>query len=153
VLSSWSAGYGAVAQILGRGDARVDAVVLLDSLYAGYVDARRSLDRARLAPFAGAARAALAGGPAFFLTHTEIATPGYGSTAEVASFLLAELGVSSSPVDEAPGLGAGAYPLRTAFEQGRLWIRGYGGADRDAHCAQLHLLPVVLRDAVLPALR
>ena len=151
-LSSWSAGYGAVAQILPRRDPRVEAVVLLDSLYAGYTDARRTLDRARLAPFLGAAREALAGGPALFLTHTEIATPGYGSTAEVASYLLAELGVTASPVDEGSSA-AGPFPLRRTFEEGRLWIRGYAGADRDAHCAQLHLLPGVLRDAVLPALR
>ena len=151
MLSSWSAGYGAVAQILPRADPRVEAVVLLDSLYAGYVDDHRSLDRARLAPFLGAARAALAGGPSLFLTHTEIATPGYGSTAEVASYLLAELGAAAAAVDEGPA--AGAYPLHRVFEQGRLWIRGYAGADRDAHCAQLHLLPSVLRDTVLPALR
>jgi hypothetical protein len=134
-----------------RGDPRVDAVVLLDSLYAGYTDDRRSLDRARLAPFVAAAREARAGGPSLFLTHTEIATPGYGSTAEVASFLLAELGVTASAVDEP--VAPGSYPLRRIFEDGRLWIRGYAGADRDAHCAQLHLLPGVLRDAVLPSLR
>jgi hypothetical protein len=152
-LSSWSAGYGAVAGILARHDPRIDAVVLLDSLYAGYTDsARRTLDRARIAPFLGAARAALAGGPALFLTHTQIATPGYGSTAEVASFLLAELGVTAAAVDEEASA-AVPYPLRRLFEQGHLWVRGYAGADRDAHCAQLHLLPGVLRDAVLPALR
>jgi hypothetical protein len=158
-LSSWSAGYGAVAQILARHDPRIEAVVLLDSLYAGYTDdgsarpgARRTLDRARIAPFLGAARVALGGGPALFLTHTQIATPGYGSTAEVASFLLAELGVAAAAVDEEASAAA-PYPLRRLFEQGHLWIRGYAGADRDAHCAQLHLLPGVLRDAVLPALR
>jgi hypothetical protein len=150
-LSSWSAGYGAIAQILPRRDGRIDAVVLLDSLYAGYTDDRRSLDRARLAPFLAAAREARAGGPTLFLAHTEIPTPGYGSTAEVASFLLAELGVSASPVDEP--VAPGSYPLRRMYEEGRLWIRGYAGADRDAHCAQLHLLPGVLREMVLPALR
>jgi hypothetical protein len=151
-LSSWSAGYGAVAQILPRRDPRIEAVILLDSLYAGYTDGRRTLDRARIAPFLGVAREALAGGPAFFLTHTEIATPGYGSTAEVATFLLAELGVEASPVDDDTSA-AGPYPLRRTFAGGRLWIRGYAGADRDAHCAQLHLLPRVLREEVLPALR
>lgn len=151
VLSSWSAGYGAVAQVLARHDPRVDAVILLDSLYAGYTSSAepRSLDRARIAPFLGAARAALAGGPALFLAHTEIATPGYGSTAEVASFLLAELGVSASPIED----DGTAYPLRRLFEGGHLWIRGYGGRDRDAHCAELHLLPGVLRELVLPVLR
>jgi len=150
-LSSWSAGYGAVAQVLPRHDARVQAVILLDSLYAGYTDDRRTLDRARLAPFLGAARAAVAGGPALFLTHTAIVTPGYGSTAEVASFLLTELGVTAAAADD--GATAAAYPLRRLFEEGHLWIRGYAGADRDAHCAQLHLLPGILREAILPALR
>jgi len=149
-LSSWSAGYGAVAQILSRPSPRVDAVVLMDSLYAGYTDDRRSLDRARIAPFLAAARAALAGGPTFYLTHTDIATPGYGSTSEVATFMLGELGVSAAAVAE--GENAGPYALRRTFEQGRLWIRGYRGADRDAHCAELHLLPAILRDVVLPAL-
>jgi hypothetical protein len=37
-------------------------------------------------------------------------------------------------------------------EQGRLWIRGYAGGDRDAHCAQLHLLPRILKEAVMPGL-
>ncbi len=151
VLSSWSAGYGAVAQILPRHDPRIQAVILLDSLYAGYTDDRRTLDRARLAPFVGVARAALGGGPALFLTHTAIVTPGYGSTAEVASFLLAELGIKATAVDD--GATTGSYPLRRMFEDSHLWIRGYAGADRDAHCAQLHLLPGVLRDAILPALR
>jgi hypothetical protein len=150
-LSSWSAGYGAVAQILPRRDPRIQAVILLDSLYAGYTDERRTLDRARIAPFLRIARDALAGGPALFLTHTAIVTPGYGSTAEVASFLLTELGVTATAVDD--GAPAVSYPLRRMFEESHLWIRGYAGADRDAHCAQLHLLPGVLRDAILPALR
>ena len=153
VLSSWSAGYGAVAHVLPRHDPRVEAVILLDSLYAGYTDgARRALDRARIAPFLDAARAARAGGAPLFLTHTAIATPGYGSTSEVASFLLAELGASASPAEEEESA-AVPYPLRRLFEEGHLWIRGYAGGDRDAHCAQLHLLPGVLRETVLPALR
>jgi hypothetical protein len=150
VLSSWSAGYGAVAQVLTRGAPRVGAVVLMDSLYAGYTGDGKELDPARVAPFLGAARAALAGGPAFYLTHTDIATPGYASTSEVASFLLGALGVATSPVAETDG--AGPYPLRRMAEQGRLWIRGYAGADRGAHCAQLHLLPRVLKEAVMPGL-
>jgi hypothetical protein len=115
---------------------------------------RRALDRARIAPFLGAARAARGGGPPFYLTHTEIATPGYGSTAEVASYLLHELGVEAAAVSAGDDgtSGAQAYPLRRTFEEGHLWIRGYAGADRDAHCAELHLLPSVLREAVMPAL-
>jgi hypothetical protein len=145
VLSSWSAGYGAVGPILAREAARVSAVVLLDSLYAGYA-AGRTVERATLAPFLDAARAARGGGAPFYLAHTAIATPGYASTSEVASFLMAELGVAPAAVDEGS-------PLVRSFEDGHLSVRGYAGADRDAHCAALHLLPAVLRDTVLPALR
>jgi hypothetical protein len=150
-LSSWSAGYGAVNQILARPHPRIEGVVLMDSLYAGYPNSgTRTLEHGQVGPFVAAARAARAGGPVFHLTHTAIATPGYASTAEVASFLLAELGVTAAAVDDGSSAGE-RFPLRRMFEDGRLAIRGYAGADRDAHCAQLHLLPAILRDAVLPA--
>lgn len=152
VLSSWSAGYGAVGPILAHPHPRVDAVVLLDSLYAGYANAKHTLVHGQVAPFVEQARAAIAGGPSFYLTHTEIATPGYASTGEVASFLLAELGATATHVDVDP-IAREAFPLRRLFEAGRLAIRGYAGDGRDAHCAQLHLLPSILRDVVLPALR
>lgn len=151
VLTSWSAGYGAIARILARRTTRIDAVVLLDSLYAGYLGSGHALVHGQIAPFVDAARAAMAGGPAFYLTHTAIPTPGYASTGEVATFLLGELGVAATPVDDNGN--AERFPLSRLFEDGHLWIRGYAGADRDAHCAQLHLLPSVLRSAVLPALR
>ena len=150
VLTSWSAGYGAVAQILGRKAPRVDAVVLLDSLYAGYAGAGRALEHGQLGAFVAAARAARGGGPMFFLTHTAIATPGYASTAEVASFLLRELGAEAIAAD--PESAQDRFPLTRAFEDGRLFIRGYAGADRDAHCAQLHMITAILRDRVLPTL-
>lgn len=149
VLSSWSAGYGAVTQVLTRRTPRVAAVVMLDSLYAGYANAGRTLQHGQLATFVEAARAARGGGPSFFLTHTAILTPGYASTAEVASFLLAELGVTATTTIDSAGTGE-RFPLTRVFEEEKLAIRGYAGADRDAHCAQLHLLTSVLRETVLP---
>lgn len=152
VLSSWSAGYGAIGQILARRAPRPSAVVLLDSLYAGYANAGRTLEHGQLATYVELARAARAGGPVLYLTHTAIATPGYASTAEVASFLLAELGAQATKVDD-PAASGERFPLTRLFEDGHLWIRGHAGADRDAHCAALHRLPAVLREAVLPSLR
>ena len=150
VLSSWSAGYGAVTQVLARPHPRVEAVILLDSLYAGYPAGKRGLEHGQLGPFVDAARTALQGGPLFYLTHTAILPPGYASTGEVASFLLQELGAKAQRVEANAG---DVHPLVRLYEEGHLFIRGYGGGDRDAHCAQLHLLPGVLRSAVLPALR
>ena len=152
VLSSWSAGYGAVTQILARHTPRIDAVVLLDSLYAAYAGNGRALEHGQLGLFLDTARAARAGGPALYLTHTAIATPGYASTSEVATFLLRELGASATAVDDGAAA-AERFPLLRLFDEGHLAIRGYAGADRDAHCAQLHLLPSVLRTTVLPGLK
>jgi len=149
-LSSWSAGYGSVTQILARPHDRVEAIILLDSLYAGYVSDKHALEHGQLPTFLDAARDAHRAGPIFYLTHTAIATPGYASTEEVATYLLRELGLSAAAV-EASDEATTPAPLRRIFEEGHLFIRGYGGTDRDAHCAQLHLLPSILRDTLLPA--
>ena len=152
VLTSWSAGYGATAQVLARPHPRVGAVVLLDSLYAGYMPGKNELVHGQLPLFVEAAKAALRGGPPFVLTHSGIMTPGYASTEQVASYLMDELGVRPSAVEHGAAPEQAA-PLVRLFEESRLAIRGFAGADRDAHCAHLRLLPGVLRELVLPALR
>ncbi len=149
VISSWSAGYGAIGPILTRPDRRLEAIVLLDSLYAGYLAGKRTVEHGQIPLFLEVARQARSSATAFYLTHTAIGTPGYASTGEVASYLLAELGVKATPVDSDP---REAHALTRMFEEGRLVIRGYAGADRDAHCAQLHLLPSILRETILPGL-
>ncbi len=149
VISSWSAGYGAIGPILTRPDPRVAAIVLLDSLYAGYLAGKRTVEHGQIPLFLEAARRARSSTSAFYLTHTAIGTPGYASTGEVASYLLDELGVKATPVDADP---RELHALTRIFEEGRLVIRGYAGADRDAHCAQLHLLPSILRETILPGL-
>jgi hypothetical protein len=149
ILSSWSAGYGAIGPILTRPDQRLQAIVLLDSLYAGYLAGKRTVEHGQIPLFLEAARRARTSATAFYLTHTAIGTPGYASTGEVASYLLAELGVAATPIDADP---REAHALTRLFEDGRLVIRGYAGADRDAHCAQLHLLPSILRETILPGL-
>jgi hypothetical protein len=151
-IASWSAGYGAVAQILAQNDGRararaVDAVILLDSLHAGYGAAGNRLAHGQLATFVETARAAALGGPLFYLTHTDIRTEGYASTAETASFLLGELNVMASPVDADP-----ESPIRLTriADSGRMFVRGYAGGGKEDHCAQLHLLPRILYEHVLP---
>jgi hypothetical protein len=151
LLSSWSAGYGAIGRVLARPHDNVQAVVLLDSLYGGYLPGKQVLEHGQVAPFVEAARAASLGGPLIYLTHTDIQTPGYASTSEVATFLLGELGAATVPV-EGPAA-TEPFPLKRMYEAARLVVRGYGGDGRDAHCAQLHLLPTILRETVLPSLR
>ncbi|NUQ79567.1 MAG: hypothetical protein HUU21_39170 [Polyangiaceae bacterium] len=151
-LSSWSAGYGAVAQALVQIDEPerlpVNAVILLDSLHASYENGAARIAPGQLSSFVEAARAASTGGPLFFLTHTDVRTEGYASTSETASFLLAQLRVTPMPVEPDP-----ESPIRLTrlAENGRLFVRGYAGFGKEDHCAQLRLLPGILFEHVLPA--
>ncbi|WP_437910277.1 hypothetical protein WME95_21210 [Sorangium sp. So ce327] len=168
VLSSWSAGSGAIGRIIERGSSHVDALILLDSLYGSYMPGQTSLAQGQLAPYVALANAAARGAPVFYLTHTDIPTSGYASTKEAATFLLRELGATpiavTSSGDEAPSAAPGAPGDRAAeagdalrltrmYDGGSLYVRGYAGAGPGEHCAQLRLLPAILAEHVLPALR
>src|SRR5262249_44736412 len=73
VVSSFSAGYGGVREMLKdeAAYARIDALVLADSLYAGYVGsgAERRVNPEQMAGFARFAKAAAAGEKWFVLSH------------------------------------------------------------------------------------
>jgi hypothetical protein len=150
VLSSWSAGYGAVWRALTSMKRPVNGVILLDSLYASYKQGSREVEPERLAPFVTFAKGAADAGAAsqaMFLLHTAIPTPSYASTGEVATWLLKELGGEATAGE--PG---GAFALTRSFDRGSFHLRGHAGSDRDAHCEALRALPSALRDDVLPAL-
>ena len=157
-LSAWSAGYGAVAQVLSRPDAqRLAGIILLDSLHASYAHGAGSLggaylskdrrvDTTALGPFLSFAKQAALGGPFFYLTHSAVGTDGYASTAEVASAVLEEVG---APVHEVTANPEDALKSTRMSDQGRFFLRGYGGRTKEDHCAQLRLLPLIVRDHVL----
>lgn len=130
-VSSWSAGYGAVAVILRKPDPRLRALVLLDSLHASYDVAGRGIAPGALDSFERFARAAADGGPLLYVTHTEIEPDGYASTRETAEDLLVAAG----------------------GERGNLHVRAYPGANAEAHCDQLRLIGDIVTTFVRPALR
>lgn len=149
ILSSWSAGYGAIRRIITPGRDDIDAVVLIDSLYAGFAPGTETPDPAELAPFAALARSAARGGPVLVVTHSSVATYGYSSTVDTASFLLRDVGLDEAlmaPPDTDP------FGLIRARDRNHFFLRGYAGRDAAAHCAQLRLLPDILRRQVIPSL-
>jgi hypothetical protein len=150
LLSSWSAGYGAIREILREHPTVPSAVVLLDSLHASYVGDDNAIDPAGLAPFVAYARRAVAGEAVMVVTHSEIRPPGYASTSETASKLIGELGGSRSYAGLMPTHGVEA---KTRFSDGQLEVRGYTGSDKNAHCAHLRMLGDILRDEVMPKLK
>jgi hypothetical protein len=143
-LSSWSAGYGAVEQILRQpAGKRVDALVLLDSLHAGYADEQQhKLKVAQIEPFIAFARRAAAGEAFMFMSHSSILPPGYASTAETADFIVRQLRGKPRGSSRADVLGL---DMIQRFDRGDFHVRGYTGDDKPDHCAHLGLMADVVR--------
>lgn len=149
VLTSWSAGYGAIRRIITPGRDDIDAVVLIDSLYSGFAPGMETPDPAELAPFAALARSAARGGPFLFVTHSSVPTYGYSSTVDTATFLLRDVGLDTTLTPPATD---DAFGLIRARDRNHFFVRGYAGGDAAAHCAQLRLLPDILQRQVIPSL-
>lgn len=148
-LSAWSAGYGAVGQLLSQpmAQTRVGSVVLLDGLHAGFEDA--SLNADRMQPFVEFAKLAAAGSRFMFVSHSSIRTPGYASTTQTARYLVWKLGgrpqSTSSTASDPMGLERYA-----TFSQGNFHVRGFAGSGASDHCAHLGLMRDVLNVHLQP---
>ncbi|MBK5290686.1 MAG: hypothetical protein JJE04_03195 [Acidobacteriia bacterium] len=148
-ISSWSAGYGAVREILRRPEhyARVDRYVAIDSIHAGYVSgkpgpAESELVAADLDVFLQFAKDAVAGRKQMLLTHSEIFPGTFASTTEVADFLLRGVGLTRKPVVKWGPLGMQLLSETTA---GKLTVLGYAGNSAPDHVDQLHAMPEIFR--------
>jgi hypothetical protein len=150
VVSAWSAGYGAVREMLREHPTVANAVVLLDSVHTSYEADGATPVKEGVAPFLSFARRAQASEAVMVLTHSDIRPPGYASTTEVATTLIAELGGRRAYGGLLPAHGI---ELKTRYDAGLMHVLGYSGSSKEAHCAQLSLLPDILRNDVFPALR
>ncbi len=149
LLGGWSAGYGAVREILKTPEsyARVDAVLLIDGMHTGYIGGQpgpleSKLDPDNLQIWMQLARDAVAGRKRFVVTHSEIFPGTFASTTETADYLLAQLGLTRRAV-----LRRGPMGLQQLSEAsaGRFLLRGYAGNSAPDHVDQLHSLPVFLK--------
>ena len=143
-LSAWSAGYGAVQQILQQtnGDKRIDTVLLLDGLHCGYEG--DGLAAREIEPFLRFAREASKKRRFMFVSHSSIIPPGYASTTETASYLIAELGGKPRKTKPRGGDPMGL-DLVSRYTSGNFHVRGYAGNDKMDHCAHIGLLKDVLK--------
>ena len=143
-LSSWSAGYGAVDQILRQpAGKKVDALILLDSVHAGYRDEQnKTLKTEQLDAFVDFAKKAARGEKLMFLSHSSIIPPGYASTAEVAHFLVGKVGGKPKKADREDVLGL---DMIERYDRQGFKVRGYTGDDKPDHCAHIGLMKDVIR--------
>jgi hypothetical protein len=148
-LSGWSAGYGAVQQIIGQpfGRDRVDAVILLDGLHCGY--AKNSLNELQIGSFISFAEQAARGDKFMMVSHSSIIPPGYASTTETANFLVHKLGGRPQPAQPRPSDPMGL-ELISRFSKGAFHVRGFSGNDKMDHCAHIGFFRDVLKVYVKP---
>lgn len=147
-LSAWSAGYGAIQEILRFREQRdsIDSVILLDGLHSGFNEQLRS---AQLAPFVQFAREAVRRHKLMFVSHSSIIPPTYASTTETSNYLVWKVGGEPTPSRPRPGDPMGL-ELISRFSQGNFFVRGYAGNAALDHCAQVGLYRDVLKTHVGP---
>jgi hypothetical protein len=148
-LTAWSAGHGAIREILQAPEyyARIQAVLLIDGFHTGYVEGKpgpleSALEPDHLEIFLKFARDAAAGRKKMIVTHSEIFPGTFASTTETTDWLVSQLGLQRREV-----LRWG--PMRTQqlseVRQGKFLLLGYAGNSAPDHVDQLHSLPEYLK--------
>ena len=148
-VSSFSAGFGGVRELLAvpAHFARIDGVILADSLYAGYLGddvAKRQIDPAKMAGFRKFAALAAAGRKTMIVTHSAQVPAGYASTTETADDLIGHVGGKALAIDEDWGDG---WRLRRRFAKGRFLVLGFAGAGPEDHMRHLRRINRIWRAA------
>ncbi|HWQ33327.1 MAG TPA: hypothetical protein VNQ79_10770 [Blastocatellia bacterium] len=148
-LSAWSAGYGAIREILKVPEyyERVSRVLLIDGLHTGYVGGRpgpqeSQLETEGLEIFVKFARDAVAGKKRLVVTHSEIFPGTFASTTETADYLLSQLGLKRKAVVKWGPMGT---QQLSEVRAGGFLLLGYAGNSAPDHVDQLHSLPEYLK--------
>jgi len=149
LLGGWSAGCGAVRQILGTPEsyARVDAALLIDGIHTDYVDGKPGPLESKINPgnleiWLQLGRDAIAGRKRMIVTHSEIFPGTYASTTETADYILAQLGLKRRAILKWGPMGVQQLSEARA---GKFLLIGYAGNSAPDHVDQLHSLPVFLK--------
>ncbi len=145
-LSGFSAGYGAIRQILREPEnaALVDGIVLLDGLHSDYeppVENRHPLP-ADLDVFLEYAKHASTGRKRMLILHSEIFPGTFASTTETTDWLLGQLGLKRKPVLRWGPLGM---QMLSDTRSGRLRVEGFAGNSAPDHVDFLHALGWALK--------
>ena len=137
-VSSFSAGYGAVREILKSRTYRdnIDALLAADSLYATTSSDGTPLD-SQMANYKTFASMAEAGQKTFLFSHSQVLTYTYENTMETGNELMEHLQIAASPVDSA---GLGTLDFYRHAKSGNFELWGAEGADADAHLEHLRYI-------------
>jgi hypothetical protein len=136
-VSSFSAGYGAVRQILKSPTYRndIDCLMALDSLYASFTSTsdHTPLD-SQMADYRTYAGLAAAGSKTFIFSHSKVPTVTYCETRECADDLMAWVGTTPATYT---GTGLGTLDFYRHAKKGNFEVWGANGTDGDSHLEHL----------------
>jgi hypothetical protein len=141
LVSSFSAGFGGVRELLNAKSPdcyrRIDALVMADSIYAGYLgDAReRGVDPERMSGFLRFAKDAAAGRKKMVISHCQLQPETYASTAETADYVLRQLNLQRQECD---AIWAEQWQNTSRCEQAGLHVFGFSGSTGSDHMRHLH---------------
>jgi hypothetical protein len=149
MLGGWSAGCGAIRQILKSPDAyaRIAAALMIDGIHTDYVDGNpgpleSKIGTENLQIWQQLARDAVAGRKRAIVTHSEIFPGTFASTTETADYLLKQLNLTRRPVLKWGPMGL---QQLSDVRAGKFLLIGYAGNSAPDHVDQLHSLPTYLK--------
>ena len=148
ILGGWSAGCGALRQILKTPDsyARVDAALMIDGIHTDYTEGKpgpleSKIGTANLEIWLQLARDAMAGKKLAIVTHSEIFPGTFASTTETADYLIGQLKITRRPVLK---WGPSGLQQLSEARSGNFLLLGYAGNSAPDHVDQLNSLPFYL---------
>ena len=146
-VSSFSAGYGAVREILKSATYRnhIDALLAADSLYATTAGDATPLD-SQMVDYKTYATLAKNGSKTFLFSHSQVPTFTYETTEECGDELMQHLGISASAYN-VNGLGTLNFFRHAKSGNFELW--GALGSDGDSHLEHLRYIGEFLEDLPL----
>jgi hypothetical protein len=147
-LGGWSAGCGAIRQILldPASYDRVDRVLCIDGVHTGYTNGtpgpgESDLDVSNLQVWLRFGRDAQAGKKRLVITHSEIFPGTFASTTETADWLLREWQLTPHPVARFGPMGT---QMLSRMSASGLTVIGFAGNSAPDHVDELHSLPEYL---------
>ncbi len=145
-ISSFSAGYGAVREILKQPTYydQIDGLLLTDSLYAGFTSASDHTPLAsQMVDFKRFALDAANSLKTMTVSHSQVQTYTYANTVETADNLMQHVGVTPTATNEA-GLGTLQFYRKAQLGNFNVW--GATGSDGAAHSRHLQYMGQWLGD-------
>nr|WP_293301782.1 hypothetical protein [Allomuricauda sp.] len=150
-FSSFSAGYGAVRELLKTHEAKIDGILLLDGLHTDYIPEATplaqggQLNAEKMKGFLAFAQKAVSGEKKMLITHSEIFPGTYASTSETADWLIKELGLQRNPILEWGPMGMQHV---SETQKGNFEVRAFVGNTAPDHVDHLHGLTDFVKDLV-----